>query len=227
MLTLNRMRRLEAALRRQGYGPTIEWSENIQPPADADGFADQAIYAIINGGMKATVAGPIHIRCMASLQASLSATSVFGHPGKAMAIDQVWSERQRLFDGYREARDPLVFLVTLPWIGPVLALHLAKLMGHDVAKPDIHLERLARRDCTTTAKLCRKLARQTGYRVATIDSILWRACADGLIKSQVNECDGWSAAISAEVSREAWLPKSGEPTPRPGLATEPDTSAQA
>lgn len=174
---------------------------------DADAFAQHAIFAVVSGGMNAIVAERIYLRCMAALNASASATSVFKHPGKSLAIDHIWNERQRHYVGYVEASDRLLFLETLPWIGPVLALHLAKLLGHDVAKPDVHMERLARRERTTTAKLCRRLARQTGYRVATIDSILWRACADGLLHSQTYQREGWSAAIAPQVTREAWSPE--------------------
>lgn len=214
MITLNRFRRLEAALRRRGYGPTIEWSENIMPPSSADDFAELAIFVIINGGLNATVAVQIQLRCLNALKASLSAASVFGHPGKAQAVDHVWSERQRLFDSYRTAHDQVDFLQTIPWIGPVLALHLAKLLGSDVAKPDLHLVRLANRERTTVAKLCQRLAAETGYRVATTDAILWRGCAAGLLKSQVYERYGWSAAISSEVTRDAWLPKDAVTRPK-------------
>lgn len=194
----------------------IEWSENIPPPRDADAFAEEAVYVVCNSGMKVTVAEPIYRRCMAALRAGENVSCVFGHPGKAPAIDYIWQERERLYGEYREHReaiDQLAFLETLPWIGTVTRYHLGKNLGLDVAKADRHLERLARRDLTTTAELCSKLARETGYRAATIDSILWRACADGLLNSQVYEREGWSAAISPEVTREAWLPPTVAETP--------------
>lgn len=219
MITLSRFRRLEATLRGGGYGPTIVWSENIPPARDADEFADQAVYVICNSGMKVTVAESIYRRCMAALRAGESVSGVFGHPGKASAIDYIWHARERLWGVYREATDPLTSLETLPWIGKVTRYHLAKNLGADMAKPDRHLDRLARRDRTTTAKLCSKLAQETGYRAATIDTILWAACAGGLLNSQIYERDGWSAAISPEVTREAWLP--------PGVAETPLTEASA
>ena len=194
---------------------------------DADAFAQHAIFAVVSGGMNAIIAERIYLRCMAALNASASATSVFKHPGKSLAIDHIWSERQRYYQCYLEASNRLTFLGTLPWIGPVLALHLAKLLGHDVAKPDVHLERLARRERTTTAKLCRRLSGQTGYRVATIDSILWRACADGLLHSQVYEREGWSAAIAPQVTREAWSPIKAAAIAIGPVPAEPDASPAA
>lgn len=195
MITVKRFRKLEAALRAAGYGPMIEWSETVQPPQTAEEFAGEAIYVICNSGLKNSVAAPIAVRCLAVLAIGASATTVFGHPGKAAAIDTIWHHRAMLFERFGRESAKLDFLGELPWIGPVTRHHLAKNLGSDTAKPDVHLERLARRDRTTTQTLCRRLARLTGYRVATIDSILWRSCADGMLNSAVYEAGGWKAAF--------------------------------
>ncbi len=201
MITLKRFRRLEQAVREAGFGPSIEWSERIEPPKSATEFASATIYVIIHGGMANAVAVHIYARCLAALAAKGSADRVYGHSGKAAAIDHIWNDREALFQSYQAAEDKLLFLALLPFIGPVTRLHLAKNLGADIAKPDVHLERLARAEKTTTAKLCRRLALQTGHRVATIDTILWRACAEGILKSSVYEADGWRAAFRRKVRR--------------------------
>ena len=195
MITLKRFRKLEAALREAGYGPMIDWSENIQPANTAEEFAAEAIFVICSSGMNNRVAGSIAVRCLAAVAIGGSATTVFGHPGKSAAIDAIWRQREKLFSRYLAENDKVLILSELPWIGPVTKHHLAKNLGTDTAKPDVHLERLARRDRTTTQILCRRLARQTGYRIATIDTILWRACADGLLNSRRYEADGWKASF--------------------------------
>lgn len=195
MITLKRFLRIEVLLRHVGYGPLIDWAESIPPPADANAFAREAIFVVVNSGFRHAVAVPIVERCMAALRDGRSAATEFGHEGKNQAIDSIWADREALFAAYRMADDKIVFLRDLPWIGPVTSYHLEKNLGGDYAKPDVHMERLARRDKTTTRKLCRRLARQTGYRVATIDTILWRACADGLLDSSRYEADGWKAAF--------------------------------
>lgn len=195
MITVKRFRRIEAILRDQGYAAVIDWSESVQPPQSADQFAKEAIYVICNSGMAVTVGAPIAARCITRLQDGGSAADVFGHPGKRVAIDIIWRDRAEHWANYLAANAKLEFLETLPWIGPVTRYHLAKNLGADEAKPDVHMERLARGDKTTTHTLCRKLARKTGYRVATIDSILWRACADGLLNSRIYEVHGWTAAF--------------------------------
>lgn len=211
MLTLIRFRRIEAALRRRGYGPKIEWSEAIRPPADADDFAERAIFVICNSGFRNAIAVPIYHRCLDALRAGSSAGTAYGHLGKSAAIDKIWTQREALFAEYQQSDNSLQFLAALPWIGPITSLHLAKNLGQQHAKPDVHMERLARRDGTTTARLCARLARDSGYRIPTIDTVLWRACADGLLNSAVYEREGWSAAISKEVTSERWPPQADQP----------------
>ena len=78
----------------------------------------------------------------------------------------------------------LEWLQGLPWIGGITKYHLAKNLGIDCAKPDVHLQRLADREGVTAHVLCERLAKATGYRIATVDLVLWRACATGLIDSR-------------------------------------------
>lgn len=176
--------KIDRAVRKAGYGAAIRWSENIEPPANASQFASEAIYVICNSGMSNKVAVPIFERCMLALRQGHSAALVFGHPGKAAAIDSIWKRRRSLFRKHREAEDLIAFCASLPWIGPITSRHLAKNLGADVAKPDVHLNRLAAPSGESAQELCDRLARETGYRSATVDLVLWRACADGIIHSR-------------------------------------------
>jgi hypothetical protein len=182
---------LEQATRDAGHAEDSIWAEQLATPETADQFAHAAVYVIVNSGMKYAVAESIFARCLSALHAGTSVLKVFGHAGKARAIDTVWTNRAELFAAYQAADDKLAFCVSLPWIGPVTKYHLAKDLGLDVAKPDIHLARLARGDRTTVDRMCRRLARQSGYRVATVDTSLWRACATGILNSRRYEAEGW------------------------------------
>lgn len=182
-------------MREAGYGAIIDWSENIPKPADAKEFAEKAIFVVCASGFKYAIAKPISERCIVALRAGLSSASGFRHPGKTAAIDRIWAEREEMFAAYLLEPDKLRYLMTLPWVGPTTRFHLEKNLGGDHAKADVHMERLARRDGTTTHKLCRRLAGETGYRIATIDTVLWRACADGLLNSKKYEKEGWKAAF--------------------------------
>lgn len=183
-ISKHQFKKIDKAVRKAGYTAAINWSENIKPPANAKAFAAEAIYVICNAGMANLVAVPIFERCMAALREGKSVTTVFGHPGKASAIDDIWRRRVALFREFRRTEDLVAFCATLPWTGEITKFHLAKNLGADVAKPDVHLNRLAAPEGVTAHELCERLARETGYRVATVDLILWRACADGIIHSR-------------------------------------------
>lgn len=176
--------KIEKAVRKAGYGAAIKRSESVKPPKNARAFAAEAIYVICNSGMSNVVALQIFQRCMEALRQGRSAKTVFGHPGKAAAIDKIWSERVALFKKFRKTDDLLGFCASLPWTGEVTKFHLAKNLGADVAKPDVHINRLAAPEGVTAHELCERLSEETGYRAATVDMILWRACADGIIHSR-------------------------------------------
>lgn len=195
MITLKRFLRIEEVMRQAGYGAIIDWSESIPKPADADEFAEKAIFVVCASGFKYATAKSISERCIVALRTGLSSATEFRHPGKQKAIDRIWAERGEMFAAYQLEPDKLRYLMTMPWVGPVTRFHLEKNLGGDHAKPDVHMERLARRDKTTTHKMCRRLSRQTGYSVAKIDTILWKACAELLLNSKGYEAEGWKAAF--------------------------------
>lgn len=195
MITLRRFKLLEAAVRHAGFAATIEWSEALSQPDTPESLAEEAIYVVCNSGMQAAVAGRIYQRCLDAVRTRRSSASVFGHEGKAAAIDWIWQNRAGLFAAFIQASDKVEFCGTLPFVGPTTKHHLAKNLGVDVAKGDVHLERLALRDKCTPQRLCRRLAKQAGYRIATVDTILWRACAIGVLNSRIYLEQGWKAAF--------------------------------
>lgn len=165
----------------------IAWAQALAQPVCAEDFALDAIFVICNSGMKNTVARGIFIKCREALHSHSAVFDVFRHPGKAAAIETIWRDRSILLSGYITAKDKLAFCESLPWIGGITKYHLAKNLGADVAKPDVHLQRLADREGCTVQALCERLGAQTGLRVAAIDTVLWRACADGVLNSRTGE----------------------------------------
>jgi hypothetical protein len=178
----------EFALIRASLGEVAEddiaWAHGCCPPKDEEAFAREAIFVICNSGMKNTIARKIFERCMAALCEGTPVRDVFGHAGKAAAIEHIWRHQGTLFIDYVMADDKLANLAALPWIGEITKFHLAKNFGADVAKPDVHLQRLADREGCTAQELCERLAKETGLRVAAIDTVLWRACANGILDSR-------------------------------------------
>ncbi len=156
-----------------GYSDEIAWAQTVQPVTDADIFWREFAWVVLNSGMKAQVAAGIWQRVRPTVENGGSAAEVFGHKGKAAAIDAVYAHRGERLAEYLAAADKLAYLRGLPWIGDSTCYHLAKNFGHDVAKPDRHLVRIA--GAEGVHALCARLARASGDRVATVDLVIWRA----------------------------------------------------
>lgn len=199
MITLRRFGKLEQAVKEAGFESDTIWAEQLGPPVSAEQFASEAVYVILNSGMKNTIAISLFERCMDRLRSGKTVRRVFRHSGKARAISTIWKNRQQLFANFSIAEDKVEFCASLPWIGPVTSYHLAKYLGVDLPKPDVHLVRIARRDRMSVDRLCRRLANLTGYRIATVDTILWRACEQGILNSRRYEADGWRAAFRTKL----------------------------
>ena len=174
----------------------LQWSENTGPPETSDIFALESAFVICNSGMHNRVAAAIFARIRRALLNGESATTVFGHAGKAAAIDRIWASRHELHVAYLEAIDKIAFCRSLPWIGGITSYHLAKNFGAPVAKPDIHLQRLAARHGTDPQTLCESLAERLGFSVGAIDVILWRACAERILDARTSllRCQTQTAA---------------------------------
>lgn len=183
MISGDTFRGILSALGEQG-ADDVAWAEAITEPVDSGEFALETIFVICNSGMENTVARKIYDRIVPQLASGGSAFDVFKHKGKAAAIDLIWRERERFFSEYMSAPDKVAYALTIPWIGGITCYHLVKNFGADVAKPDVHLQRLADQEGVSAQHLCERLAADTGYRVATVDTILWRACANGIIDSR-------------------------------------------
>jgi hypothetical protein len=172
---------LKAAVLERGFADEISWAEDIQPCESADDFALEHAFVVCNSGMKAQIAVVIYRKVRAALLAGRPVVEVFGHKGKAAAIEHVWASRAQLFAEFTAAADKLTFLESLPWIGGITKYHLAKNFGVPCCKPDRHLVRIAEGYGTTPEALCRRLADETLNSVPVIDTVLWRAANLGML----------------------------------------------
>lgn len=183
-MTPERYQEIKAAIVEAGYAEEIAWAEGVKAPENAEDFAGEAIWVILCSGMKEQIARKISDKVWSAIRAGEPVRSVFGHDGKAAAIETIWRDRERLFQSFKLANDKVEFCQRLPWIGDITKWHLAKNYGVDCAKPDIHLSRLAIHYGTTPAGLCADLAKASGDRIATVDLVIWRACNLEIIKTR-------------------------------------------
>lgn len=162
-----------------GYAHEAEWAQSLVPVSDPHIFWTEFAWVVLNSGMKEQIARKIWNRVRPAVEAGLSAATVFGHKGKAEAIDFVWANRERLLAEYLAAPEKLEWCESLPWIGGITKWHLAKNYGHDCAKPDRHLVRIA--GAEGPHALCARLAADSGDRIATVDVVIWRAANLGFL----------------------------------------------
>jgi hypothetical protein len=72
-------------------------------------------------------------------------------------------------------RDPIRELQSFAYIGPITVFHIAKNIGIAVAKPDRHLQRLARSSgFDSVGEFCGTIASFLGEDIRLVDSVLWR-----------------------------------------------------
>lgn len=164
---------LRSKVRELGYKHEIDWAQSVQPVSDPLVFWHEFAWVVLNSGMKNQVAEGIWRKVRPVVEAGGSAHSVFGHKGKAEAIDSVYRNRDWMLKQYMAATDKLQFLRDMPWIGRITCMHLAKNYGFDVAKPDRHLVRIA--GAEGVQEMCARLAGESGDRIATVDLVIWRA----------------------------------------------------
>lgn len=142
-----------------------------------------------------------------------AATMVFANSRKLEAICEIANVvATHTFQRIKEdlLGDPIPVLRELPFIGPITVYHLAKNLGFNYAKQDRHLARLASLfGFEGASDLCAHLSLKSGDRLATVDLVLWRYCADvgtgGIFQYA-------STSTDVEISRQA-LNGAG---PRPG-----------
>lgn len=170
---------LKAAIVGRGYAEEIRWAETVAPPITAEDFASEAIWVVLNAGMREQVARVIQGRILPHLYAGRSASEGFGHKLKCRAIDHIYKHRAFLFERFNVAADKLAFLEGLPHIGPITKYHLARNLGMDVCKPDRHLVRIA--GAETPHQMCERLSKATGDRIGVVDCVIWRAANLGLV----------------------------------------------
>jgi hypothetical protein len=176
-----------------GYAGEIDWQESrsIHRVTETE-FLREAAWVVLSAGMAEAVIKRVFPAISCAFCSWKSAADIvsqsryceararlsFDNPAKVRAIlDIAATVASNTFFAFRDRliqRGPSL-LCTLPFIGPVTCLHLAKNLGLDVVKPDRHLVRMAKAaGMSDPAVLCEQIALVTGDCVATIDVVLWR-----------------------------------------------------
>lgn len=176
-----------------GYGPEIDWQAAQDPSGVTEGeFLREAAWVIYCSGFKEAV---VRRRfdylslcfCDWSSAEAIAATGVqcidmaMHSLANRRKHEAVVSVARRItshgFDSYwaKILKNPINGLQELPYIGPITAVHLAKNLGFDVAKPDRHLVRLKDQlGYGSVEEMCGVIAKKSGDSVRVVDLVLWR-----------------------------------------------------
>ncbi|OPX61892.1 hypothetical protein [Methanoregula sp. PtaB.Bin085] len=107
-----------------------------------------------------------------------SALKIFNNEQKIAAI--LYAADQINNIGFKTIKrkiqsNPITFLQTFDYIGPVTVYHLAKNIGLPVAKPDRHLVRIATQEnYPDVQSFCGDISRMSGDPIPVVDIVFWR-----------------------------------------------------
>lgn len=170
-----------------GYEDDVAWAESLAGvKPDALYVMREAAWVIVNSGFRYQVVQHLWPQLsevfhhwdhtLIDEMCVPKALAVLNHSGKVGAIVKLASILRR------EGPERIVAaasnppeLTRLPWIGKITCWHLAKLLGADVVKPDVHLQRAAKAaGYSDPLALAKTLQEATGESLTVVDSVLWR-----------------------------------------------------
>jgi hypothetical protein len=173
------------------YYKDIDWAQGLEYVRPNEHYTVlQVAWVIMNSGFKYSVAMKLWPKMLdatggfdplvmvrARDQVRLDMLKVLNYPKKVDAILEVARIIQHggLQEILEDAKDPPK-LTRLPFIGKVTCWHLAKILGIDCVKPDVHLKRAATAaGFSTPLELCQAIQGVAKSESLTlIDTVLWR-----------------------------------------------------
>lgn len=177
----------------EGYSDEIRWQDKLHfEDVDESTFLKELGWVILTSGMKTEVISNRFCRisnCFYNWASARkiwdnaksclnSALKFFNHKLKITAIINAAEHVAKIgFAKLKQAiqKDPINTLRMFKFIGPVTAYHLAKNIGIPIAKPDRHLQRIARLEgYNDVQEFCQDIAEMSGDKIQVVDVVLWR-----------------------------------------------------
>jgi len=176
-----------------GYAGEIDWQDDLDFDLLTEtAFLRESAWVVLSAGIAERVVRSVFPRITEAFcnwvgaseiveNADISranALQIFRHEGKVSSILEIAHRVHTLgFQEFRSriSREELVFLRTLPFIGDVTALHLAKNLGINVEKPDRHLCRVSSHlGFSCPMEMCTLLAEELAEKRSVVDLVIWR-----------------------------------------------------
>lgn len=177
----------------EGFRDEILWQSNLCfDDLDESTFLREIAWVILTCGMKEAIirdrfeaisscffhwSSALKITCNRE-KCETSALKIFHNKQKISAIIDAADQVNAMGFGKLKKKiqsNPVTFLQTFDYIGPVTVYHLAKNIGLPVAKPDRHLVRIAQQEnYGDVQSFCGEVSRLSGDSVPVVDIIFWR-----------------------------------------------------
>jgi len=174
-------------------GANLEYWRNLPKPSEISDhfFFSELTWCIYNAGMKETLirqkwpalTDVFHDfdpdKIVSHPGTLANALKIFNHKGKASAVISAAEKiiRDRPINQKLAAMtedEALIYFESYPFIGKVTRYHIARNVGFDVVKPDVHLVRISEYLGYTPNALVQTISNLTGERRGFIDYILWQ-----------------------------------------------------
>lgn len=177
----------------RGFESEIHWQEQrrIELVGEVE-FLREVAWVILNSGFRESIVRSIFPKLSRAFHDWKSAAAIVGDNrvcrrkalmifGSGRKIDAILDVANIVHtSGFGEVkrqllRNPVEFIRTLPFMGDVTSLHLAKNLGVAVVKPDRHLVRVAQTaGFESPDGLCRAIWQIVGDHLSVIDLVIWR-----------------------------------------------------
>jgi len=160
----------------ENYKKDIDWITNLkQSNITDDIFFSEYVWVVLCSGFSVKGAQAISDKLRENFD-----LKVIKHPLKRKAIEIGWNNYKIWWKHIKNLKTDevkLEFLDTLPHIGGITKYHLGKNIGLNVAKPDVHLTRLADKYGFADVQfMCDTIGNHVGHERRLVDQILWRYC---------------------------------------------------
>lgn len=164
----------------KNFPEEVEWQNSVKfSKTTPKYFFEQYVWVVLASGFKESIVQKIYDKW----KKNPKDFSTIRHHLKRKAIESTSRRYRLLFSELRSKKtnyDRVEYLATLPYVGKITKYHLAKNLGIDVAKPDVHLQRLMKRFWfADVQQMCESIRKKTHHRISVIDIVLWRYAEQG------------------------------------------------
>ena len=161
----------------KNFNEDITWAKNLEfSKFQPEDFLYEYVWVVLCSGFSVKGARSIFNKW----RENISDLTPITHPLKRRAIGYMLKNYEDVYNeivSKKTNEEKLEYLTTLDHIGDVTKYHLAKNLGMDVAKPDVHLMRIVDHFGFLSVKqLCELIKKNTGNSIPLIDTVLWRYC---------------------------------------------------